>query len=657
MNTLKQLIRRPPVLTATIFLLLVASAFLSLSLGVYFSARKSFDNLNDRFVIVAYPGRELCRWTYGANKKVLEFIDQIKNNRQLVDSFYDCSYVDGNVAGLKTLVSFQFKKKYNPSADYPYYCVLITAKVLDIGEPYRMEYRNYYPETGGVSLRIIPKMIVPVTGEIEKIVKMHHGYEISKKEIDIRLRFHDIGVYNENPLEKGKTYLFTGWYVDSALLQINETARLVNLPSEHLMDYYIPYTEEEIRRCIEDQIEQGISEPDVFLGRIYNTELKIGISVTPEKYKMLNSIRLFCDSDTMSLPYTDPSSDGTEWQKIRNNIDLSYTQVPVVGTNKLERMFEFHFGEMFISKGTGFSSKDYSTGNNVCVISQELAELNHLHLGDTIELSYRIGNHDDYSGILEIDPIHTKEELVPTAVSEQSEPMYKADYKIVGFYRMKNTWEFDYFTITPNTVFVPKKSIKTECITLDSGPFLALEIKKDAVDAFSAAVSESGIPQSHIKIYDNGYMEMRPIMKSFGESATWLLVMGLSVCVVVMATYIVLFVVRRKKEAGLMISLGASKKMTAAWISKMALLPVMTASITGSAIGLFFIDNVIQEIYRDAVETSSISESVSSAMVHSVQTVYGIGLLGGIMQIIVYAALIRIVAKRIVHISPMKLMK
>ncbi len=59
MNVYKQLIRQPVKMTVILFLLTASSAFLSLSLGVFLSARETTKEIESQFLTIVLPTNEI----------------------------------------------------------------------------------------------------------------------------------------------------------------------------------------------------------------------------------------------------------------------------------------------------------------------------------------------------------------------------------------------------------------------------------------------------------------------------------------------------------------------------------------------------------------------------------------------------------------------
>lgn len=141
---------------------------------------------------------------------------------------------------------------------------------------------------------------------------------------------------------------------------------------------------------------------------------------------------------------------GEYWQKaIFSKIEVCENTVGIMGTDRLESLAAWNTAECRLVEGAVFTAAQYENGDRVCLISEEIARLNGLSVGDTIPLklfaagavyetnhttAYR-ATYDPYAGFLE-------EEV----------------WQIVGIYATDYDKESDY-TIHPDTVLIPKQAV------------------------------------------------------------------------------------------------------------------------------------------------------------------------------------------------------
>lgn len=82
----------------------------------------------------------------------------------------------------------------------------------------------------------------------------------------------------------------------------------------------------------------------------------------------------------------------------------------------------------------------------------------------------------------------------------------------------------------------------------------------------------------------------------------------------ILALYLVLFVHSQRKNAGLMLSLGAGRRNTRWFIWTISLLPVVTASILGAIAAGVFLKHITLAVFSNARETMDLAFSASSVV-------------------------------------------
>ena len=87
-----------------------------------------------------------------------------------------------------------------------------------------------------------------------------------------------------------------------------------------------------------------------------------------------------------------------------------------------------------------------------------MTELNGLVVGDKISLQYYQEDHD-------LQSLFILNQSNPTACYYSPVLGFDGEaqeYEIVGLYRQKDEWQESTYAFTPNTIFVPKKSVTAE---------------------------------------------------------------------------------------------------------------------------------------------------------------------------------------------------
>lgn len=145
------------------------------------------------------------------------------------------------------------------------------------------------------------------------------------------------------------------------------------------------------------------------------------------------------------------SEAGEYWQKaIFSKIEVCESMVGIMGTDRLESLPAWNTAECKLIEGAVFTAAQYENGDRVCLISEEIARLNGLSVGDRLPLKlfaagviYELNRSityqatfDPYAGFLE-----------------------EENWQIVGIYATEYDKESDH-DIHPNTVLIPKQAVR-----------------------------------------------------------------------------------------------------------------------------------------------------------------------------------------------------
>ena len=149
------------------------------------------------------------------------------------------------------------------------------------------------------------------------------------------------------------------------------------------------------------------------------------------------------------------------WVDSINEINRSLSAATVYGTDNINSILLFADKTMYLSDGEEFSAEDYEQGNNVCIVSETAAYKNGWKLGDKITLNYYDGVQVNYQNF-------TK--ALPGEYTSENDLGISCEYEIKGIYRHTNSFSGDPSDITPNTVFVPNKSLDNLGIRQNSDP-------------------------------------------------------------------------------------------------------------------------------------------------------------------------------------------
>ena len=151
--------------------------------------------------------------------------------------------------------------------------------------------------------------------------------------------------------------------------------------------------------------------------------------------------------------------DNAEWTKYIDHLDYAQHSMPIIGTDNLESMYLFHSGDAAIVDGRKFEQNDYDSGAKVCLISETVATRNDVKVGDTIHLSQFLCDEAYNVSISSASPDGMlNNPTVGEPLGDLNYITQNEEFEIVGIYRQTNEWEQTSYSVTPNTIFIPKKA-------------------------------------------------------------------------------------------------------------------------------------------------------------------------------------------------------
>ena len=244
------------------------------------------------------------------------------------------------------------------------------------------------------------------------------------------------------------------------------------------------------------------------------------------------------------------------WQKAMESVRVNSHSVPVLTVEKVEALADFAAGNAMVTQGRSFSQSEYDSGAAVCLISESLARENGLNVGDTLPLSL----YEDDPGL---PPIYARfqESCNPRAsvFVPQEGFRQETEYTIIGLYRQSSEWVTTPTSFTPNSVFVPEKSVTCQTVTGSCGVWSSLILQNGTIDQMEARLAEHGLGGT-VTYYDQGYGDIVESLDGYTRVSRTVLLVGLALWAVVLAAYCVLLPMQESKTALRMWTLGAKKR-------------------------------------------------------------------------------------------------
>ena len=268
----------------------------------------------------------------------------------------------------------------------------------------------------------------------------------------------------------------------------------------------------------------------------------------------------------------------SSWRMAMESIRVNNHSVPVLAVDSVEGMLEFASGRTQITQGRSISQEEYRDGAAVCLISETLARENGLNVGDSLPLSL----YEDDPGL---PPIYARfqESCNPRASVFVTQEGFRqeTEYTIIGLYRQSSEWVTTPTSFTPNSVFVPEKSVTCRTVTGSCGVWSSLVLQNGTIDQTEARLAENGLGGT-VTYYDQGYSDIVESLDGYTRVSRTMLCVGLALWAVVLAAYCVLLPMQEGKTALRMWTLGAKRRDIAGqiWI------PSALVALVGTIIAL-----------------------------------------------------------------------
>ena len=270
------------------------------------------------------------------------------------------------------------------------------------------------------------------------------------------------------------------------------------------------------------------------------------------------------------------------WQKAMESIRVSSHSVPVLAVNHLEAMADFAAGTAMVTQGRSFSQSEYDSGAAVCLISESLARENGLNVGDSLPLSL----YEDDPGL---PPIYARfqESCNPRAsvFVPQEGFRQETEYTIIGLYRQSSEWVTSPTSFTPNSVFVPEKSVTCQTVTGNYGVWSSLILQNGTIDQMEARLKENDLGGT-VTYYDQGYSDIVESLDGYTRVSRTVLCVGLALWAVVLAAYCVLLPMQEGKTALRMWTLGAKRRDIAGQIWTPSALMAAAGTVIALAVSI-----------------------------------------------------------------------
>lgn len=623
MKMLYQLIRQPIRTIAFLLMLSLASTFACLGFGVHLSAQATIESIDSGFVTIALPTNktETVEYklengsVYHLEQSVIssdmwKYIQELPRSDGPVLQAVEQSYVSAWISELMSMTSAKEEGSYHTGLNKPYDNALLVVKLTELGE---------------VDTQILPgKFVVSLKAELKDTILLHEDFA-PRSHLTLHCTFASEEEYQHADLQVGEQYIVYGQgYIDLDLDSRNNLATMLKLSVSEIswdnisydVEEYFPgnfeyaaiynhgdravgLTESDLQNIgMAAMYVQNLADsynPDFYLPDIHGDQSEYTATellATPTIAKLNIPLADFLLQDSNIL-----------WQTALEETAIRYQSFPVIGTDYLESMYLFQQMEALIVEGRSFSDNEYTAGERVCIISEAVAKSSGITIGDTISLSYYWGaNPHDELARQGVSNLMAQSYSKKLGFSTQEET-----YTVIGTYRQSNRWNQSLYSFTPNTIFVPSTSINVPTYTDRTGVYYSLVIENGRIDDVKQLLVEKGYPEDTLFFFDNGYSEIAGTLKNFNKSAIQIFAASSLTWVVVLGAYIVFFLFRQQKTAGLLLSLGAGKKKTRHSIILTSMLPILLASVIGAICSTMLLEQTMTKVF------SSVEDSFDTA--------------------------------------------
>ena len=250
---------------------------------------------------------------------------------------------------------------------------------------------------------------------------------------------------------------------------------------------------------------------------------------------------------------------GQIWQEtIMAKIPICRHSISVVGTNNLESIYAFNQKICRIVSGDIFDELQYKEGERVCIISEELAQINGLAVGDIIPLKLYDADYqyEHTYGLKYRDSFDTE-----VGFTEEG------SWRIIGIYHTDYATD-QHYVIHPNVIFVPNNSMYAYYTSYYT-PLMSISyiLPEGGWETFEEEAISLGYAGCFV-YGDGGKSEVleennrRQTALTEWQSAveTWCKPLP-TVSTVLMAVAMLVFVLSKKKEIGRLYAIETSNRM------------------------------------------------------------------------------------------------
>jgi ABC-type antimicrobial peptide transport system permease subunit len=298
------------------------------------------------------------------------------------------------------------------------------------------------------------------------------------------------------------------------------------------------------------------------LAALAQTAPSSGLTLTPIKPaqmvqdpdEILSSIEEV--TDITDQPDYFESAEGQAWLELADTLAVIDKSFQVVATSDLESMVPFHMKQTWLTSGS------FQPQEGTCYISERLAGVLGLEVGDDWHLAY----HYDPAG----NP--------PFTYSHGNGFAHEEDCQIAGIFHI--TTDLSYTVLIPYPQWLQKAP--------DNYDFLRVRVQNSQAEEYLAYVKDHLPQMVELQVEDQGYSNaVVPILK-LRERSLYMTIASAAAGVAVICLYAYLFIVRQRETADVMMKLGTGRVKTIAYL----VIGIMIIAILSGLAGIYIAGQV-----------------------------------------------------------------
>lgn len=245
------------------------------------------------------------------------------------------------------------------------------------------------------------------------------------------------------------------------------------------------------------------------------------------------------------------TEEGKAWLELAEALHIIDTSFPVIASSDIQSMIPFHMKQTWLTSGS------FKPEPGTCYISERLAGLLDLQVGDSWHLAY----HYDPEG----NPAYTYASEIGFAHEE--------DCEIAGIFQINS--DLTYTILIPYPEWLQKAP--------DNYDFLRVRIQNPQVEEYLEHV-DSYVPEMvELQVEDQGYNNaVIPILK-LRERSLYMTVASAAAGVAVISLFAYLFIVRQRETADVMMKLGTGRTRTITYL----MIGIMIVAILAGLVGTY----------------------------------------------------------------------